>query len=228
MRHDERYARAAPVLMACLLLACGGAGGGPPALGQVQQGIATYYDFANGDGACMFGPSPDDLDVAAMNAEQWAGSGVCGACASVAGPKGTVVVRVVDLCPECKKGHLDLSPQAFAKIADLSQGRVDVSWHLQACDVSGNVRYQIKDGSSQWWTAIQVRNLRIPVSSLAYRKDGAWIEVPRQDYNYFVAQSGVGPGAFTVRITAWDGQTLEDQLPGPDAGAVYEGAGQFQ
>lgn len=221
--------RRASIVLAWLLCACGGSSGGnAPPLGEVQQGIATYYDFANGDGACSFGPSPDDLDVAAMNAEQRSGSGVCGACATVSGPKGNVVVRVVDLCPECKKGHLDLSPQAFGKIADLVQGRVDITWRLQACAVSGSVRYQIKDGSSQWWTAIQVRNHRLPVSSLAYRKDGAWVDVPREDYNYFVAPKGVGPGAFSVRITAWDGQTLEDELPGPNAEAVYEGHGQFQ
>jgi expansin (peptidoglycan-binding protein) len=220
--------RPAPLLLT-LCLACGkGAPGDSPPLGQVQQGIATYYDFANGDGACMFGASPNDLDVAAMNAEQWGGSTVCGACAAVSGPKGSVVVRIVDLCPECKKGHLDLSPQAFGKIADLVQGRVDISWQLQACAVSGNVRYQIKDGSSQWWTAIQIRNHRLPVSSLAYKKDGAWIDLAREDYNYFVAPKGVGPGAFSVRITAWDGQTLEDELPGPNAEAVYEGKAQFQ
>jgi expansin (peptidoglycan-binding protein) len=222
-----RHIPAKCIVLAYLLCACGKPGGDAPPLGEVQQGIATYYDFANGDGACMFGPSPDDLDVAAMNAEQWAGSGVCGACASVTGPKGSVVVRIVDLCPECKKGHLDLSPQAFGKIADLPQGRVDIAWRLQACAVSGNVRYRIKDGSSQWWTAIQVRNHRVPVRSLAYRKDGAWVDVPREDYNYFVVQDGVGPGPFTVRVTAWDGQTLEDEIPGPNADAEYEGKGQF-
>jgi expansin (peptidoglycan-binding protein) len=222
--------RRAPLLIA-LCLACGGgigSGGSAPPIGQVQQGIATYYETANGGGACSFDPSPDDLDVAAMNAEQWGGSGVCGACATVVGPKGSVVVRIVDLCPECKKGHLDLSPQAFEKVADLVKGRVDITWQLRACAVSGKVRYQIKDGSSQWWTAIQVRDHRLPISSLAYQKDGAWVDLPRETYNYFVAQKGVGPGAFRVRITAWDGQTLEDELPGPNAEAVYEGTGQFQ
>jgi hypothetical protein len=36
----------------------------------IHQGIATYY-YATGDGACMFGASPDDLMVAAMNAEEY-------------------------------------------------------------------------------------------------------------------------------------------------------------
>jgi expansin (peptidoglycan-binding protein) len=104
--------RALLFLLSCCL-SCGGElpvggkarpSGDAPPLGEVQQGIATYYDFASGDGACMFGPSPDDLDVAAMNAEQWDGSRVCGACARVTGPAGQVVVRIVDLCPECRTG----------------------------------------------------------------------------------------------------------------------------
>lgn len=204
------------------------AGGGAPPFGELQRGEGTYYDFANGDGACTFGPSPGDLDVAALNDPQWDGSAACGACAQVTGPKGTVRVRIVDRCPECKAGDLDLSPQAFAKIADLPQGRVAISWQLVVCDVAGNVRYRVKDGSSQWWTALQVRNHRLPVRALAVRRGGAWVDLPRSDYNYFLAEQGTGPGAIRVRVTAWDGQSLEDELPGPNAEATYEGAGQFR
>jgi expansin (peptidoglycan-binding protein) len=227
--------RRATLLLLAAAVSCGGirddeggAAGTAPPLGEVQQGIATYYPSADGDGACMFGPSPNDLDVAAMNAEQWGGSAACGVCARVEGPKGTVVVRIVDLCPECKKGHLDLSPQAFGKIAEIAQGRVQVSWQLQACDVAGNVRYHTKDGSSQWWTAIQVRNHRIPIRSLAYQKDGAWVDVEREGYNYFVEPAGMGAGPIRLRVTAWDGQTLEDQIAGPDGEATYVGQAQFQ
>jgi expansin (peptidoglycan-binding protein) len=222
--------RHAPLLLLGTCLACGGGGAqsSAPPIGDLQQGIATYYDFASGDGACMFGPSPDDLDVAAMNDEQWEGSRVCGACALVTGPRGQVVVRIVDHCPECRRGHLDLSPQAFGKVAEIADGRVDITWQLQACSVSGNVRYQLKEGSNQWWTAIQVRNHRLPIASLAYEKSGAWVEVPRLDYNHFVVEGGTGAGPIRVRATAWDGQTLEDVLPGPDGEALHEGHGQFQ
>ena len=40
--------------------------------------IATYYN-ATGAGACMFDPSPNDLMVAAMNAEEYTNAAYCGA-----------------------------------------------------------------------------------------------------------------------------------------------------
>jgi expansin (peptidoglycan-binding protein) len=147
----------------------------------------------------------------------------------VSGPNGKVTVRIVDLCPECQTGHLDLSMQAFAQIADLAAGRVPITWQLVPCNVQGNVAYRYKDGSSQWWTAIQVLNHRLPVTRLEVRLATAWQEVGRTDYNYFVRGDGVGTTAsFDVRITATDGQTLVDTLPPVSSGGVAAGSAQFQ
>jgi expansin len=181
----------------------------------VKDGIATYYD-ADGAGNCGFDPSPDAMDVAAFDTADYAGSAACGSCVRVKGPKGEVTVRIVDRCPDCSANHIDLSKQAFAKIAELSAGRVDVTFQTVACDVSGPVAYHFKDGSSKYWTAIQVRNHRLPVAKLEYRKGSAYVEMKREEYNYFVEPSGVGdqPGGLTVRLTAADGQTLEETLPG--------------
>lgn len=202
-------------------------GGSNTPLGTPEQGVATYYD-ATGAGNCGFDPSPNDLDVAAMDNPEWQNSAVCGACAEVTGPKGKVTVRIVDRCPECEKGHLDLSKQAFAKIADVAAGRVAITWSIVPCNVSGPVAYYYKDGSSQYWTAIQVRNSRLPIKSLEWNKSGTYVDVGRVDYNYFVQQSGVGTGPVKVRITAWDGQTLEDTLSPVVQSTTVQGAAQFK
>jgi len=191
-----------------------------------EQGVATYY-AATGDGACGFGPSPNDLNVAAMDQPEWNGSAVCGECVAITGPKGSVTVRIVDLCPECEMGHLDLSQQAFAQIADVSAGKVPITWKVVPCNVTGNVEYQIKDGSSQYWTAIQVRNSRLPVAKLEWMQNGAWTDVSRADYNYFVVSSGVGPASYQVRITSSTGETLMDTLPPVQPNALVQGSGQF-
>jgi expansin (peptidoglycan-binding protein) len=207
----------------------GGSGGGSSSGGipsQPEQGVATYYD-ATGDGACSFGPSPNNLNVAAMDQPEWNGSAVCGECVAVTGPKGSVTVRIVDLCPGCEQGHLDLSQQAFAQIADVSAGKVSITWRVVPCDVTGNVAYELKDGSSQYWTAIQVRNSRLPVAKLEWMQNGAWTDVMRADYDYFVVSGGVGPGSYQVRITSSTGEMLMDTLPPVQPNAVVQGSGQF-
>ncbi|NJN19660.1 MAG: hypothetical protein HC822_27170 [Oscillochloris sp.] len=193
-----------------------------------QAGIITYYD-ATGAGACSFSPSPQNLMVAAMNAEQWDGSAVCGSYVEVNGPQGSIVVRIVDLCPECKSGHLDLSREAFAVIANPIDGRVAVTWRSVSPELSGPVAYHFKDGSNQWWTAVQVRNHRNPIARFEYRNEsGQWVTVPRLSYNYFVQTGpGMGVGPYHFRITDSYGNVLEDTgIPFVENGSV-NGSGQF-
>ena len=193
----------------------------------IHQGIATYYD-ATGAGACSFEPSPQDLMVAAMNAEEYDNAAVCGAYVFVTGPQGAVTVRIVDLCPECQAGHLDLSREAFAQIAELPQGRVPITWQLVSPALNGPIAYRFKDGSNQWWTAVQIRNHRNPIAKLEYLNAGQWITVPRTSYNYFVQTNpGMGPGPYTFRVTDYYGNQLIDSgIPHIENGTI-DGAAQF-
>jgi expansin len=195
----------------------------------VHNGIATYYTEANGDGACMFGPSPNDLLVAAMNAPEFNNAAVCGEYVHVKGARGEVTVRIVDLCPECLAGHLDLSPQAFALIDDLPKGRVSITWQVVSPALSGPIAYHFMDASNQWWTAVQVRNIRNPVARLEYKNgSGQWVSVPRTSYNYFVQTNpGMGLGPYTLRITDSYGNVLVDSGIAHTPGASQNGAAQF-
>lgn len=95
------------------------------------SGEATYYD-AHGPNACGLSMSGSNYLVAAMNQSQYKKS-LCGTCAFVKGPKGNVTVKVVDLCPGCDYGDLDLSEEAFELISPLSAGRVKISWAFVPC-----------------------------------------------------------------------------------------------
>lgn len=194
----------------------------------VHQGIATYY-YATGAGACSFDPSPQDLMVAAMNAEEYNQAAYCGAYLFVTGPKGSVTVRIVDLCPECKAGHLDLSLQAFEKIADVSAGRVSISWQMVSPALAGPIAYHFKEGSNQWWTAVQIRNHRNPIARFEYQlTNGQWLTVPRTGYNYFVqTEPGMGTGPYTFRVTDVYGNVLSDSNIAFSEGGTVNGIGQF-
>lgn len=198
---------------------------------ETKTGIATFYD-ADGASAwnCSYPVKDGPIDVTALNFPEYAKSAACGTCFLVKGPKGSVTVRVVDSCPGCKEGHLDLSEQAFAKIADPVDGRVPITYQGTSCEVSGNISYHFKEGSSKYWTAIQIRNHKLPIAKVEYEKKGAFVEMPRSDYNYFIDQKGVGDlSALKLRITAVDGQTVEDDLPGTiTADKVVAGTVQFK
>ncbi len=192
-----------------------------------RTGEGTYYN-ATGDGNCMFGPSPHDLMVAAMNHTDYGVAALCGAFIEVIGPKGSVVVRIVDRCPECAPGDVDMSQQAFARIADLSAGRVPIRWRVVSPDIPGPIAYRFKEGSNRWWTAVQVRHHRNPIARFEYRRsDGQWQTAPRTMYNYFVAESGMGPGPYTFRVTDVHGNVLIDTSIPFIEGGVINGGGQF-
>lgn len=172
-------------------------------------GQATYY-AADGTGNCSFTADATRM-VAAINAPDYQMAAWCGGCLEVTGPSGTAIVRVVDKCPGCAHGDLDLSREAFERIASLSAGRVAISWREVACEVSGPISYQFKDGSSQYWTAIQIRNHRYPIATLEARDgSGAYRAIDRVDYNYFVATDGLGTGPYTLRVTDSRGHAIED------------------
>lgn len=182
-----------------------------PAVPVNHNGEGTFYTFADGSGNCGFDATPNDLMVGAMNTVDYAGALICGTCASVQGPNGTISIRIVDRCPECKQGDIDLSPLAFSFLADTSLGRIPISWHVIPCNVTGPITYHFKDGSNQWWTAVQIRNHRYPIMGLEYKtSDGSFKAVNRVQYNYFVEANGMGPGPFTFRVTDIYGHTLVD------------------
>ncbi|HEU4538031.1 MAG TPA: expansin EXLX1 family cellulose-binding protein, partial [Polyangiaceae bacterium] len=194
-----------------------------------HEGEGTYYDFADGSGNCSFPATPGDPLVAAMNASDYAGSAACGACVELTGPKGTVTVRVVDQCPECAKGDVDLHPGAFDRIAERAAGRVPIAWKYVPCEVSGPAVFHFKDGSNPYWTAVQVRNHRLPIASVEYRKaDGTWAPMERQSYNYFLEPAGLGPqGPYALRATDVRGEVIAGEgIASLDEGDVPAG-GQF-
>jgi expansin (peptidoglycan-binding protein) len=181
-------------------------------------GRATYYTA--GTGACGIPVSDPGAMVTAVAEHLWEGSAVCGRCARVTGPLGTVVVEITDLCPVAGNeqwcggdaAHLDLSEAAFAAIADPNRGVTFVDWEIVECPVGDTtVTLRNKDGINQWWYAVFALDHRLGVSTLEIRDSSAasWISAERQSYNAFVVTSGTGfilP--FSVRLSDVAGQVL--------------------
>lgn len=165
------------------------------------RGVATFYDAGTGDGACLYGPS-DDLMIAAMNHTDYESAKACGAYVLVRAANGaSVTVRITNECPlPCAPGQLDLSAQAFAKLAAPSLGRIPVTWSLLSPSTSDTVSIRYKAGSSRYWCGIQVIGHRNPMARLEVSTSSGWRQLPRTDYNYFLSANGSGCGG-AIRIT---------------------------
>lgn len=182
--------------------------------GVIHSGEATFYGGGYEGGCAMLDPVSRDYWITAMNLEDYNCAELAGAYLEVTGELGSIHVLVTDLLPEGKKGDLDLYTDAFPLIAPAEKGRVPVTWKIIPLDSAADapVSYKYKVGSTAFWCAIQVRNHRYPIEKLEYLNgEGEFVALPRRNYNYFEAQSGLGEGPFTFRITDIYGQVVVDQ-----------------
>ncbi len=166
--------------------------------------IATHYVLQSGGGNCSYpGPPANQLFVA-LPAPEYHGAAPCGSYLLVKGRNGnTVRVEVIDQCPECKAGHIDLSETAFAKLAPLVKGIIPVSYHTTGNPpLPAPVAFLVKNGSSRYWLALIVMNTGNAIASVQLQTaPGHWLKLTHVNWNAWIAQQGAGPGPFTVRVT---------------------------
>jgi len=129
------------------------------------QGDVTYYGEGGSDpaptgpeggspGACGVAPRNEKY-FAALNYVQYGeysnpnNSIVCRRCVKVEHGSNKVVVEIVDKCPVCKSGDIDLSPTAFTELfGGLEVGRVhNVNWYEVSCDELGKSNNSSNDSS---------------------------------------------------------------------------------
>lgn len=203
------------------------------ALGQVQQAsaawdswhssYATYTSSGFTGGNALLDPIPLSKEITALDPADYNGFGVkaalAGAYLEVMTPKGRTTVYVTDLYPEGAPGALDLCPVSFAKLGNMLAGKINIQWHVVKAPITGNFSYRIKEGSSQWWAAIQVRNHKYPILKMEYFKDGKWTNMEKMPWNHFVG-FGMGTTALRARITDIRGVVVTDTLPPLPANAV--------
>ncbi|KAJ2402685.1 hypothetical protein GGI23_000532 [Coemansia sp. RSA 2559] len=105
--------------------------------GKEFNGSLTYYNVGENEGACG-GMHTNEEMVAALNSAQFQansdGSSVyCGVCATILGDKAQITVKIVDECPSCNNGDLDLSPAAFAATTSADGEAYNIKWYFTQC-----------------------------------------------------------------------------------------------
>lgn len=171
---------------------------------------------------------------AALNDKQWDGLQNCGRCAEVScdddrcSDKSTsIVVQILDRCPECAYGDLDLSPTVFTALTGSTPSRYTIKWKFVDCPVSGNVNYCLKGGSNNYWTAIQPTNVATGVKSLQI--NGQDTTMLGSAYYYLLdgaSQTQTDLTSVKISLTDVNGNSIEDTVSLTDSSCT-EGASQF-
>jgi expansin len=181
-------------------------------------GEGTFYS-PTGLGNCSE-EYPSDQMYAAMNKSQYDNSNACGSYVEIT-RKGTtkkVVVKILDQCPECPKGNIDLSKSAFLKLGTAVEGRIPITWKYIAQPNTSNIAVRAKEGSSRFYLAMQIRNHRYMIKKLEIKNaKGVYTNAVRQSYNYFLDTNGVfdgnGPdGPYDIRITDVSGNVVTTKV----------------
>lgn len=120
------------------------------------------------------------------------------------------IFQVVDQCPECDAGHLDLFQNAFAQLDDISKGIIPITWDFVNCPITTPLQVRNKEGTSPYWFSMQVINANKRVESLHFSTNGGatWIATVRQFYNYFEYSAGSRTSVVDVKVTSINGDVV--------------------
>ncbi|MEO5874326.1 MAG: expansin EXLX1 family cellulose-binding protein [Streptosporangiaceae bacterium] len=186
-------------LAAAVAMTAVGASGSPACAGTGQ---ATFYQLKDGGGNCSYTGAPADQLYVALGPSEYRQAGACGGYLEIRGPRGRVRAKIVDQCPECGPGHLDLSATAFARIADPGKGLVPVAYTRIVNPPVPPLSFMVRKGSSQYWLAVLVIDHGNPLTRVRASAAGrGWADLVRTDYNTWEARKGMGPGPFTFEVT---------------------------
>jgi len=168
--------------------------------------------------------------LAGVGQENSQGGGICDACILIRTGEGrSVVARVVTYGVSNAAGDLDVSPSVYAAL-NLDEWPRDMRWQLAACPDTGGLVFEFQTEANVWWTSLWVRNPRVPVASVEVKSTNhpSYVALRRSGDGTLTDDAGFGEGAFSLRVTAIDGQVVEVPFAGFEAGELVSSTQQFR
>ena len=187
----------------------------------VHTGLATQYNINEfGDGENNLGQAMlrdvmgNNTNYAAISTDDYNQAKLAGAFIEVTYGSNSTKALVIDTFGgdnHDNKGNVDLDPKAFAELKSTSQGDIEVTWKIIPYEKE-HVNYRLKDNKfNAGWFAIQVYDHKYPIWSLEVKKGDEYVNVPRENFNYFIYDGGFGDGPYTIRLTDIYGHVIVDE-----------------
>jgi hypothetical protein len=163
-----------------------------------------------------------------------AGSGqLCDVCAELTANGVTLIAHVITYGDETGTYDIDVSPEA--RTALHGDTNDTLTWRFITCPTTVPIDYTFDDRewtTNPWYFRVWIRNSRVPVTKVEYKQGtGAWSAAQWQSDGAWQAANADFSGGFSLRVTALDGQAIEDTLPGVgkfDANAGFASHANFQ
>ncbi len=212
---------------------------GEPHAGQYHLGPVDFAETEWPNACAPGGGYRTSLyDATGLGGEYLAGvsneysqrGGVCDACILIKTATGhSIVARVVTFGDEQEPGDIDVSPNVYDEINEGEYPRT-MTWEFAKCPDTGNLSYEFKTGSNPYWTALWVRNPRVPITSVEVQaeSDAAYVTLARETDGSVFDDTGFGDGDFTLRVTSMDGQVVTETLSSFAAETLVAGNVQFE
>ena len=122
----------------------------------------------------------------------------------------SIVIRIIDQCPECPTNRVDLSEDAFQQLGDTKTGILPVTMEFVECQVTGNIGYRMKNEATKWWQSVVVYNHRVGVKKFEMKGSNTnWIEYKRKSYNEFEGSHTLEL-PISMRVTSINGEVITD------------------
>ncbi|KAN0035513.1 hypothetical protein ACTA71_004785 [Dictyostelium dimigraforme] len=204
---------------------------------SINGASATFYtamDAGNCGYEKLNGPlGPGNYMIAALGTKLYQNGAQCGQCFKISNSKNvSITVMATDSCNDagyCQRdNHFDLSPVAFSILGSQSQGVLDgLSYVKVPCEVSGNVKIMMKDGSNDFWTSFFVFNSKVIIKQVSIKLSNSvqFVPLTQTTYNYW--PSSISGGHFQVRIESIGGEFIYVTIPKVESRKVYETSSQF-
>jgi hypothetical protein len=168
--------------------------------------------------------------LAGVASELADGGGVCDACIAIETAQGrSIVARVVTYGSEQDPDDIDVSPGVYEAIHAGEYPR-SMSWRFARCPDMGPLRLEYQSAANPYWTSLWIRAPREPVTRVEVRSaaHASYTALRRASDGTLTDDGGFGEGAFSLRITGLDGQSVTQDFASFSAGSVVTSQMQFE
>ena len=118
-------------------------------------------------------------------------------------------LMIMDKCPECKHGDLDLSFPAYEDVTGRWPHRLKFEWKFVDCSTEFNygdkIRMDLKKGPNTWWRAFYFSMQRYPLVNVTLNGR----PLTRNQFGFWNDWTELGPSPYKIALTAESGETVE-------------------